>query len=213
MCLVWTWLRRLFKRKSKETPPETPPRWAIELGEQLSGDDPPPWAVELGEQIGNGTPPTWGSELTELVQRAARAQGKSALRLEELERKLEGGFADLRHLTQAAARPAEHLRWDDVLDAMDLLEEASAALQATHPSVAQGLGGVQLRLVRHLSAAGLVRLTPLHAPPDGTQVRIVGTEEQPDLPEGVVTRVVRAAVKRGDQLVREGEVLTNRRLS
>lgn len=210
---VWTWLCRLFGKKTAPTSVDQTPAWAIELCEQLGGSAPPPWAAALADQLKQPTPPPWATELADLVQRSARSQSKTALRLEEIERKLEGGFLDLHKATQALARPPTDLRWDEVLDALDLLEEARSSVAATSPAVAQGLAGVQARLLRHLSASGLVRHANLHEPADGTLFRVVGTEVRDDLPDGVVTRVIRAAVRRGDQLIREGEVLTNRKPS
>ena len=200
---MWKWLARLFGRD-----PETPP----------AGDEPPPWALDLLERIEGrlddlpGEAPPWAEELKDLLQKTARGQGKSALRLEEIERKIEGGFLDLRQVlaAQAPARPPEELRYDDLLDALDLLEEARVSLAGTHPSAAAGLLGVIGRLHQHLGQSGLTRCAPLHEPADGTAFRVVGTEERADLPEGAVTRVVRAAVRRGGRLVRQGEVLTTR---
>ena len=47
--------------------------------------------------------------------------------------------------------------------------------------------------------------------PDGRLFRVVGAEPSAALPEGVVARVVRAAVLRGDEILREGEVIVTRR--
>jgi hypothetical protein len=46
--------------------------------------------------------------------------------------------------------------------------------------------------------------------PDGRHFRVVGVQPQPGDPEGLIARVVRAAVLQGEQVVREGEVLVTR---
>lgn len=188
---MFAWLKKLFRRSPP--PDEAPPPWAQELLEEFDPDRKPPWAEELGEA----------------VQRAARAQGKTGLRLEQIEQKLDDGLGEIKQQLGVLV-PAT--RWDDLLDAMDLLEEARRGLEFDEPEVAAGLGGVLTRLEKHLGQSGLTRHSDRHQSPDGRRFRVVGTEEDHNLPDGVVTRVVRAAVTRGDKLVREGAVLTNRRL-
>lgn len=161
-------------------------------------------------------PPDWALELLEAVQKSARAQAKGAVRLEALEAKLEGGFADLRAALRdrpaspAASSPSPSP--DPVLDALDLLDEAARALSASgSEAVVQGLRGVTARLERFLAEGGVTRLSQASSPLDGRTFRVVGTVQRPDLAEGEPALVVRAAARRGDRLVREGEVLVNRR--
>ncbi|MHB8874237.1 MAG: nucleotide exchange factor GrpE [Myxococcaceae bacterium] len=156
-------------------------------------------------------PPAWADELFELARKTARAQARLALKLEDLEAKVEGGFTELRQSARAAPAPASptSLRWDDLLDAMDLLDEASRS--AADASVADGLRQVLARLERVLAQASLVRHATPGAAPDGRLFRVVGAHLEETLPDGVVSRVVRAAVLCGDRVLREGEVLTNRR--
>jgi molecular chaperone GrpE (heat shock protein) len=144
------------------------------------------------------------------LQKLGRLQAKQALRLEELESKIEGGFADLRAQLEEAQRPAGDVDWADLLDAMDALDEA-ARLAAATPEVAAGLRAVLQRMDRFLGDAGVERRIPVGAPPDGRLFRVVGAEPDPALPDGVVARVVRAAVLRGDEILREGEVIVTRR--
>jgi molecular chaperone GrpE (heat shock protein) len=155
--------------------------------------------------------PSWVDELAELLQTSLRAQARLALGLEDLERKVEGGFEDLRRAVAEAARGAEAAdagSWDDVLDALDVLGHAMAA--AADPAILAGLRGVEERLERSLARAGIVRHGAAGARPDGRLWRVVGTELRSDLPAGVVARVVRAAVTRGGLLVREGDVVVSR---
>jgi molecular chaperone GrpE (heat shock protein) len=157
-----------------------------------------------------GSPPAWAGALLEAVQKSSRAQARLALHVEDLDRKLEGGLAELRGALSSQQRgavaPAES-RWDELLDALDLLDESAHVADS---ALAPGLAGVAARLERFLGASGLTRLAPLGHPPDGRLFRVVGTQPHSHLPEGAIARVVRAAALRGEQLVREGEVITVR---
>jgi molecular chaperone GrpE (heat shock protein) len=151
-------------------------------------------------------------ELLESVQRLTRAQAKLAMRVEELDNKVEGGFADLGARLSDARKPAspQDVDWDELLDAVDVL--AAAVHHADgNPALAQGLEGVLAKIERFLAQLGIERRAPAGAPPDGRLFRVVGAEPSAALPEGVVARVVRAAVLRGDQVLREGEVIVTRR--
>lgn len=149
--------------------------------------------------------------LAEAEARAARAQARLALRLDELERKVEGGFADLRALLkEVATRPATpaSLRWDDLLDALDRIEDAGRAVdRAAAPGFAEGLDAVIEKLERFLAQAGMARRSTRGVPPDGRLFRVVGTEPTAEVPVGTIARVVRAAVLAGERVVREGEVI------
>ncbi|HYU16932.1 MAG TPA: hypothetical protein VEL05_12695, partial [Candidatus Acidoferrum sp.] len=72
-----SWLSRLVSKKEPASLPADP-------------DEPPAWAVEL----------------IEASQKIARSQAKATARVEALDAKLEGGFADLRSAVAAVARPA-----------------------------------------------------------------------------------------------------------
>ena len=160
------------------------------------------------------SPPSWASALLEAVQKSSRAQARLALQVEDLDRKLEGGLAELRGALSSREGTAPSLSagpeplWDALLDALDLLDEAT---RLADPALAPGLAGVSDRLVRFLAHSGLTRLAPLGHQPDGRLFRVVGTQPYPsNLVEGDVLHVVRAAVLRGEHLVREGEVITVR---
>jgi len=159
-------------------------------------------------------PPEWALEMLEAIQKVGRAQAKAAARVEGLESKLEGGFADVRSAV-AAARPAtQSPKLDPVLDALDILDEARRSLVAAGwAQFEQGLGGVTERLERFLVDFGLARRALATEPLDGRLFRVVGTVERLDLPDGAPAQVVRAAALAGDRVVREGEVLVNRRPS
>jgi hypothetical protein len=147
------------------------------------------------------------------VQKSSRAQARLALQVEDLDRKLEGGLAEWRSSLAAqkgdapGVAPGTELCWDELLDSRDLLEEAA---RLADPVLASGLAGVTGRLDRFLSQAGLRRLAPVGHPPDGRFFRVVGTQPHPSLSDGAISRVVRAAVLRGEHLMREGEAITVR---
>jgi molecular chaperone GrpE (heat shock protein) len=166
-----------------------------------------------GQGLPAESPPAWATPLLEAVQKSSRAQARLALQVEELERKLEGGFTEWRDSLAAqkaaapGAAPDTELRWEELLDSRDLLEEAA---RLSDPFLASGLVGVTDRLDRFLAQAGLRRLAPVGQPPDGRLFRVVGTQPNPSLSDGVIARVIRAAVLRGEHLVREGEAITVR---
>ncbi|MBN1205129.1 MAG: hypothetical protein JXB05_09420 [Myxococcaceae bacterium] len=147
------------------------------------------------------------------MRKSSRAQARLSLQVEDLERKLEGGLAEWRGTLSSQQGAASgvswrtELSWDELLDARDLLEEAAHMADL---ALAPGLVGVTDRIDRFLAHAGLTRLAPLGHPPDGRLFRVVGTQSHPSLPEGAISRVVRAAVLCGEHLVREGEAITVR---
>ncbi|MFY0566373.1 nucleotide exchange factor GrpE [Archangium lansingense] len=158
------------------------------------------------------SPPTWGTTLLDAVQKSSRAQARLSLRVEDLERKLEGGLAELRGslsslrgATSGNSSSGSEPPWDDLLDALDLLEEASRV--AADEALASGLMGVAARLERFVTASGLTRLASIGHIPDGRLFRIVGTQPHPSFAEGAIARVVRAAALRGERLIREGEAI------
>jgi molecular chaperone GrpE (heat shock protein) len=156
-----------------------------------------------------GAPPELG-ELLEASRKSARAQAKLALKVEELERKVEAGLADLRSRIEAKGANGH----DDLFDALDLLDQAALAVnEGRLDGVTDGLLGIGARLERAMGRAQLARVAPVGVKPDGARFRVVGTEEDASLPEGAVVRVVRAAIVSGDKVVREGEVTVNRRSS
>lgn len=147
--------------------------------------------------------------LAETGQRSIRSLAKLGLRLDELERKLEGGFA----AQASAARPAAPKPFEgltDLLDAMDLLDAAAASLgdDESARAVRQGLSGVLARLDRAVRAAGAQRCSTVDVAPDPRLFRVVGTIEQSTGESGLVVRVTRAAATTGAHVLREGEVLT-----
>jgi len=186
---MFTWIRRLF-----EAHPEV---------------------HELPEATGSSqAPPPWAAALAEGLQKSARAQARLTLQVEDLDRKLEGGLAELRGTLAAQKGVAAGVpsgaepRWDALLDALDLLDEA---VRLADPALAPGLVGVVTRLGSFLTHSGLMRLAPIGDPPDGRMFRVVGTEADSRFAEGAIVRVVRAAVLRGEHLLREGEAITVRK--
>ncbi len=189
------WLTRLFTRKQPN--PSVDPEPLPQL-EAHPPDEPPEWAVDL----------------LEAVQKVGRAQARSIARLESLESKLEAGFTDVRSAVSAARPTAEPPKLDAVLDALDILDEARRSLlDAGFSQSEQGLAGVTERLEGFLRRSGVARRAQVSEPIDGKLFRVVGTVERSDLPDGAPAQVVRAAALAGDRVVREGEVLVNRRPS
>lgn len=151
------------------------------------------------------------SELLEQMQKLSRASGRLGLRVEDLEKKLEGGFADLRGQLSAPKAP-EQPRPDELFDTLDALDEACVNARALQPELAEGLERLVRRVEQLTLKQAWVRLRPIGQPPDGRLFKVVGAMPAPELPEGVVARVVRAAVTRPDGApVREGEVITSRK--
>lgn len=148
------------------------------------------------------------SQLLDVSQKIARTQARQGLRLEEIESKLEAGFADLRGLVSAAAPSGEpSLSFDECFDAMDALEEAARiAADSAH---AQGLRAVLERLGRFLSRAGFERQAATGEMPDARRFRVVGTEASEAFAPGKALRTVRAVILRQGKLVREGEVIVS----
>ncbi len=180
-----SWLKRFFAPRRE--PPALP---ALEARAPV-----PPWALDLQDG----------------VQKVGRAQARTMARIEALESKVEGGFSDLRSSVPSGPATTQP-SLDEVLDAMDILEEACRTLDdAGNAPASQGLRGVVDRLERFLAQAGLTRIAKPPAELDGRLFRAVGVVERHDLADGAPAHVVRAAALAGDRVVREGEVLVNRR--
>ena len=199
-----TWLNKLRGHPAPAAQTEVP-GWACELQDALH-------SLDEGLRV----PPEWATELLEATQKLARAQAKQGARVESLESRLDAGFTDLRSRAAAAAPPSP-LNFDDLLDALDALDAAVTGVAAGPDRIdgsaplAAGLRSVGERVQRFVTRAGLQRLAEVGAPPDGRYFRVVGEVCVPGLPKGVVARVVRAAVLQRERVLREGEVLINRR--
>lgn len=161
------------------------------------------------------------AELLELSRKIVRANTKLGLRVEELERKLEAGFSDLRSKLAAQTggggnAGSKHDGAPNLLDALDALDrarEAAMALpdRASAESMVTGLQIASERLETLLRHDGITRVFEVESrPPNGRLFRVVGVESRPDVPDGIVLRVVRAAAHRGDRVVREGAVVVNK---
>lgn len=148
--------------------------------------------------------------LAALLQKVARGQARQGLRIESIESKLEAGLADLRtSLGTMAAANGSGLRFDELFDAMDALDEA--VRQAPSPEYARGLNVVLDRLTGFLARVGYQRGSALGQPVDAHRFRVVGTEVREAQPPGIVVRMARAAVLRQGEVVREGEVIVSAR--
>lgn len=68
-----------------------------------------------GQGVEEDAPPAWAEELGETAQKVSRAMVRLSVRVEELERKVEGGFADLRAREQERASPADRAAAEEAL--------------------------------------------------------------------------------------------------
>ena len=178
---MFAWLARIFVRR----PPDAP--------KALVAHSVPAPIVDA---------PSTAAPVLETVQKSARAVAKLGLRFEQLESKVEAGFADLRaqlsRVRNSSSDP--RLPFEILFDVADLLDEASRhAPSADH---ADGLSGICDRVEKFLREAGLNRVSQVGPELDARIFRVVGSSNSGD---GI--RVVRAAIVDGERLVREGEVL------
>jgi molecular chaperone GrpE (heat shock protein) len=146
-------------------------------------------------------------ELATKLQAIARAQAKQAIVIDELSEALAQRHAELLELLSSRDEV------DGLLDAIDRLDDARRTLAPDQHELEVGLAAIAGRIERLLAARGVTRHARLGQPPEGRRERVVGSERRPELPEGVIVRVVRSAASRGQQLVREGEVVINRKAS
>ncbi|KIG16181.1 hypothetical protein DB30_04899 [Enhygromyxa salina] len=140
----------------------------------------------------------------------ARAQTKISVRLDELAELVGTNHRSvLDRLDGPSQTPPASL--DEIFDALDRLDDARRTLGAEQAAVADGLAAIGLRLERFIAAQGLQRHADTGVVPQGQRFRVVGTQYNPDLADGIVTQIVRSAATRGDTLIREGEVIVNKR--
>ncbi len=196
---MWAWLRRLFDPSAAASTPTVaalPPPAELPAG-------PPPAPQELVETL-------------ESCRKNARAQAKLAARVDEVHDALAAQLDDVRAALQsvAAARPpasAPAAAWNEVLDAMDLLQHAIDALPPERDDgLAEGLRGVLRRLDRALAVERIERRGEVGGSVDGRIFRVIGTEPHPSLAEGRIARVVRAAALLDGKVLREGEVFSSK---
>lgn len=169
------------------------------------------------EPATNGAAPPndnrWREELLELARKSARAQVRLTAKLDDLEAKLQSGFADLRSPGRSSSPSGRAVaEWEDVLDALDTLDHVAASADATAtPALGDGLRSVTRKLEAALSRASIERVCTAGLPVSGKLFRVVGIDDRPDMPAGAVTRVVRAAAVSAGSVLREGEVFVNKR--
>lgn len=196
---MWSWLRKLF---APPPPPATEPLpLPTPVAQLLPPPEPPPPPPELVDTL-------------EAVRKAARAQAKLALRVDELHELTAAQLTALRAGVEGAAAKASvaALPWPELLDALDLLDHAADSLAASdRGDVAEGLRRVAGRVGRFIERGGFERLGAVGEPVDPRRFRVVGTDDVPSLAEGAIVRVLRAAVVQEGRVVREGEVITQRR--
>lgn len=150
-------------------------------------------------------------DLNTRLQTVARAQSKLSLRLDAIAEQMASNHSELlARLGEPPPRPTNHASHEGVLEAIDRLDDAARSIGADQRALAEGLEAIADRLARVLAASGIVRHASIGGAPDGRHVRVIGTERRDDLPDGVVTRVVRSAATWQTELLREGEVLVNK---
>jgi molecular chaperone GrpE (heat shock protein) len=153
------------------------------------------------------TRPPWVDEILEGLQKQNRAAAKQAARLEAL---IGECSADLRLAREELGRSASTVAttgepYHDLFDALDALDQAMVL--AGEPHLVEGLSRVRLRIQQFCERAGYTRTGAVGQPVDAASMRIVGTQRAGDVPVGSISRVVCAAIRRGGQLVREGQVI------
>lgn len=152
-------------------------------------------------------------EVLDALQKLSRATAKQSARLEaaigESDARLSTLLEELRKQSDASpTRGApDAVRYDELFDALDALDEARAL--AREPHLSEGLVRVRDKLLRLLERAGYSRVAEGAGVPDGRLMRVVGTEPRADLAPGTITRVVRAAIVARGRVVREGEVIVS----
>jgi molecular chaperone GrpE (heat shock protein) len=160
--------------------------------------------------------PVWADELLEAVleatQKQARAAAKQGARFEASLGALEERLSSLTARLDQRVAPAQPKApgapsLEAVFDALDGLDAARAL--TADPHLAEGLARVADRLERLCATHGHRRLSELGVAPNARVMRVVGTEPRSDLAPGLVSRVVRAAIVHGEEIVREGSVIVS----
>jgi molecular chaperone GrpE (heat shock protein) len=154
-------------------------------------------------------------EIADLARKCARGQVRLTAKLEEIDAKLQGALAEQRAAATARS-PVESgealAAWGDVLDVLDTMDHVlTSALGSDPAAIEQGLHGMAARLKRALAQAQITRVGAPGEPIDPKTLRVIGTEDRADWPDGVISRVVRAGALLRGRLAREGEVFVNKR--
>jgi GrpE len=170
----------------------------------LVGERRPAGALSAPQRA--GTSPEL-SDVVEALRKSARATLRLDTRVDALEGQLDALGADVRSLLEHSRRGEDEF-WVPLMDALDRLDLARDAIDAGEVAGAgAGLAAISSRLEELLASAGYARYARRGVPVDGRLQRVVGTASVADSPEGSVTRLVRAAVTRGEVVVRTGEVI------
>lgn len=187
------WLRRLLAPPAPALPPPPDPRVIADAVAPV---------VTAAVDGAVATLKGGQDELLESVKKLARANQKLALQVESLSAK---------PAPSAPPSPPEP-RYDDLLDAMDALDHAVEGIgdDEAHASLVDGLEGVLARLERHLDHVGVTRVGARGEPPEPRLLKVVGTADDDEVDEGAVVRVVRAGARKGERVLRVGEVITRR---
>jgi molecular chaperone GrpE (heat shock protein) len=207
---MWDWLWRVLGAEAVVTP-APPAEKAPALPPPV---EPPPVEPPPVEPPPVAPPPVAPElvETLEVTRKSARAQARLAARVDEVNDALNARLTELGAAVAAlstAARPgaAPASTWNEILDAMDLLDRAIDALPAERDDgLAEGLRGVLRRLDRALALNRVERRGEVGAAVDGRVFRVLGTEARDGIEGGRIARVVRAAALLDGKVLREGEV-------
>lgn len=147
-------------------------------------------------------------EILDGLSKQGRLLARLALRHEDVEKKIEGGFGELR-----AVRPPSSPD-----DAPESLEEVFASIDAIgglarsgEGALREGLEMTARRLERYLAGRGILPVGATGESVDARAYEVVGTVERSDLPDGVVVERPRVAYRRGDRIVRTGTAVVTKR--
>jgi molecular chaperone GrpE (heat shock protein) len=146
-------------------------------------------------------------ELLDGISKQSRLLARLALRHEDMEKKIEGGFGELRS-ARASAGPD---------DASESLEEVFASIDALGGLARSGEGalgdGLRMtvrRLERYLEARGVVAIGADGETIDARAYEVVGTVERPGAADGTIVERPRIAYRKGDRIVRMGTAVVAR---
>jgi len=167
---------------------------------------------QAGQALDSPPRPPWVDEVLDALRRQARSALKASAGMEaalgQSAAELKALRAEVRKLAQLSAEratSADRPDFDPLFDALDALEQAVDVTREPHQQA--GLRRVMQRIEHFCALAGYRRVCGHGQAPDPGLMRVVGSEPVPGMAAGQVSRTVRAAIVRGQTLVREGEVV------
>jgi molecular chaperone GrpE (heat shock protein) len=149
------------------------------------------------------------------IGKQGRLLARLALRHEDMERKIEGGFGELRATRMSAGAEETPESFEDLyasIDALVGLAQSDASGLAHSEALREGLDVTIRRLLRYLAGRGVTPIGAAGELVDAQAYEVVGTVERPELPAGAIVQLPRIAYRRGGQIVRTGAAIVNRRM-